>query len=474
MWPRAMTSFLDNPMSLSDLLAIPEPVSQAADVLAGFDGCLRVGFGRLGPEQGQALQALTRICAGTPLQEPVATAVEALTRSEFLDQHFAALAAARAALQGAQYDALRAHAAEALGRKLPEETPSPPPDGQVSGPIATWQESTRHWLTELALAGFGQLEYQTLAPFTATLEQLQGEPRATRLSALLTGFLEELLRHVPTSAMTSLPIYRWADLWTRSMLASLRAPATPQGKKVSCTFSVLGVDIRHHGYFVCFDAYGLLEADGQTRPARVTQSSYKVDVVVDGEMWQCCSTKIDALLKAIAERAALQIDDMTLLPTGDLLWDGKAKAGKQFLAMDLARKKLNDGSDIPLSAPVAPDDRHPIQIAELIYLGDYTVKKGNPPTLDVGGTELPVAIERLSRASEITADDITASTAMIGLLRFDAGRWSVQPLALTLGGKKFGEVWTGSAVYDNLKKKKKGATFAVLQERASRLLRQKA
>ena len=50
-----------------------------------------------------------------------------------------------------------------------------------------------------------------------------------------------------------MPVYRWADLWTRAMVASLRPAGTPAGRKVSGTLSVLGVDLRHHGYFVSFD-----------------------------------------------------------------------------------------------------------------------------------------------------------------------------------------------------------------------------
>src|SRR5207245_2887330 len=152
----------------------------------GLDGCFLVGFGRLGPEETRALQAVHRVCSGTPLEGPVGAALAALGRNEFVDRHFAALAGARAALQGAQYDALRAQAAAALGRPAAEEVPESPPSAQAElpQPVKAWQESTRHWLMELAPAGFKQLEYQTLAPFAATLEQLQGEPPLTRLAAL--------------------------------------------------------------------------------------------------------------------------------------------------------------------------------------------------------------------------------------------------------------------------------------------------
>src|SRR5205085_10559496 len=167
------------PMGLHELQTVPEDVRHATEVIAGLDRCFLVGFGRLGPEQAEALQALRRICTGTPLERPVGTAVEALGRNEFVEAHFVALAAARAAIQGAQYDALRAQAARALGRPAEGGAADGPPAGEageVPGPVRVWQESTRHWLMELALAGFKQLEDQTLAPFAATLEQIQGEP----------------------------------------------------------------------------------------------------------------------------------------------------------------------------------------------------------------------------------------------------------------------------------------------------------
>ena len=72
-------------MSIKDLLTVPDAVQKAAAVIAGLDQCFVVGFGRLGPEQIQALQALGRICSGTPLKDVVGAAVEALGRNEFVE-----------------------------------------------------------------------------------------------------------------------------------------------------------------------------------------------------------------------------------------------------------------------------------------------------------------------------------------------------------------------------------------------------
>ena len=44
-------------MALSRPLEVPAPVTAAAEVIAGLDGCFAAGFGRLGPQQAEALQS---------------------------------------------------------------------------------------------------------------------------------------------------------------------------------------------------------------------------------------------------------------------------------------------------------------------------------------------------------------------------------------------------------------------------------
>jgi hypothetical protein len=462
-------------MSLKDLLTLPPGVAEAAETVAAVDRCFLVGFGRLGPEQTEALQVLARIFAGTPLAEPISAAVAALSRNEFVERHFAVLAAARAAIQGAQYDALRSHAAKALGRSVAPVAETPPTKATAEGPIAVWQESARNWLMEIAIAGFQQIEHPTLAPFTQTLEHLQGEPKTTRLASILTGFQQELLNALPVSALPEIPIYRWCDLWTRSMLTALRAPGTPAGNKVGGTLTLLGVDLRRHGFFATFDAFGVLETGGEALFVRVPRSTYKVDVLTREEVWKCFFAKPELLLEAISEHVALKIDSMTLLPTGDLLWDGKASAGKAYLATEKAAQWFADGAKSPLLPAVAPADRHPIHLAEPIYLTGYKVKSGDDPALDCGdGAVLPIATDRLSASSELSFDLIANSTGLFGLLRFDAGHWSVQPLCVSAGGKKPSDEYTGSGAQAAATTRKKNDTLAILKERAGKLLRQKA
>jgi hypothetical protein len=321
---------------------------------------------------------------------------------------------------------------------------------------------------EIAIAGFGQVDAQALAPFSATLEQLQAEPLTTRLAALLTGFRQELLGAMPVSALPSVPAYRWADLWTRAMLAALRPPAPAGGQKVSATLAPLGIDLRHHGYFVSAVVYALAEGDAP-RVVRVTLSSYKVDVVGGPEIWQCFEGPAAALLKAVANQQALAVEDATLLPAGDLLLGDKVKAKGSRPLLETAKKALAAGA-APALPGVAALDRHPLQIAEPVYLEGYTADKEGT-ALDLGGAALRVATERISSASELRPGGVAGSSALFGLLRFDGGAWGVQPLAVA-HGKETRFTGSGAAEPPKLPKKQK-PTLAVLKERASRLLRKK-
>jgi hypothetical protein len=462
-------------MSLKDLLTLPPGVADAAAVVAAVDRCFLVGIGRLGPDQQGALQALGRVFAGTPLAAAVNASVAAVSRNEFVERHFAVLAAGRAALQGAQYDALRAHAAKALGRPASATAEAQPTKTTAGGPVAVWQESARNWLMEIAIAGFQQLEHQTLAPFTQTLEHLQGEPKTTRLASILTGFQQELLNALPVSSLPEIPIYRWCDLWTRSMLAAVRAPAALAGTKVSGTLSILGVDVRRHGFFASCDAYGVLETGDGARFVRVPRSTYKVDVLTGAEVWKCFFAKPEPLLQAISEHVALKVDGMTLLPTGDLLWDGKASAAKPYSAVEKAAAWFAAEAKSPAPAAVALADRHPIHLAEPISLTGYKVLSGDVAQLDCGdGAVLRLATERLPASSELASDHVAGSDALFGLLRFDGGAWSVQPLCVRVGGKKASEEYVGSGAQTVVSTRKKNDTLAILRERAGKLLRQKA
>ena len=166
---------------ISLLQSLPPGVAQANEQIAGLDACLLLGFARLGPAQHEALETIAGTFAGTPLAGPLNEALTAVRRNEFVARHFCAIASARTAIQGAQYDALFEQAGEALGRKAPtEEAPAPKPLS-AEGQHTAWLASTQQWLMELALAGFKHLAAESLTPFMATLEQMQGDPKLARL-----------------------------------------------------------------------------------------------------------------------------------------------------------------------------------------------------------------------------------------------------------------------------------------------------
>jgi len=470
-------------MNLAALSTPPPGVEPATGLIAGLDQCLALGFARLGPTQHEALESLVGTFAGTPLEAPLSAATPAMRRSEFLVKHFCSLAAARAALQGAQYDALFRQAATALGRTGPMAAAEAPKPLTPQGHHTAWLTSTQQWLMELALAGFAHLKAEAVTPFSATLEQIQSDPKLTRTAALLTGFFVELLAAQPSNG-DSVPNLRWADLWTRAMLLAQSPPASEAGHSVSGTFSPLGADMRFHPHFANIVIYGLLDTGKQRRVVRVPLSSYKVDVVTTNEIWQLFRPAADPLLESLASKKSLAVSNMQLLSTGDLLWTGKAKTGAAFDAMAVGAAAAGAGTE-PLP-PLPPLVRHPVQLGELVHLESYSVRKSTRPEMAALGAAadperlelvasdavLPIAPERLPAGCEISPKAIQQSSAMIGLLRFDRSLWAVQPLAIrSAEGKKQRVILAGDGALQFCKKDKL-KTLATLSERASKLLRQ--
>jgi hypothetical protein len=468
-------------INISILQKLPAGVAEGNELIAGLDECLTLGFARLGPAQHEVLEKTAGTFTGTPLHGPLTEAIEAVRRSEFLAKHFCALAAARAAIQGAQYDALFQQASEALGRKGPGAGAAPKPLS-AEGQHTAWLSSTQQWLMELALAGFKHLSVEGLTPFMATLEQMQADPKLARLASLLTGFLMELLAAAGVAGGER-PVFRWADLWTRAMIAAQQPPWLEGGTAVNGTLQPLGVDVRAHAHFVNLVIYGLLEAGKERRVVRMPLSSYKVDVIAPQELWQLFRPAADPLLESLAGHKALQISGMQLLASGDLLWTGKARLGAGF---DLLASGAAASSPEVISLPPQPPlTRHPVQLAELVAFENISVRKSATPAalgrgdgngtsleLAVDGGALPIATERLSAGSELDAKTLVTATAMVGLLRFDRGGWAVQPLAARAkAGKKECVIMIGGGALEFCKKDKL-KTLSVLSERAGKLLRQ--
>jgi hypothetical protein len=326
---------------------------------------------------------------------------------------------------------------------------------------------------ELALAGFARLDAGTLTPFMATLEQIQGSPQLIRQAALLTGFFNELMNALPVVDATQAPLFRWVDLWARGMVSSLQPVQPMKAEPVSGKLSLLGLDVRQHAHLVSLVAYGLLQAQ-ETQLVRITLSAYKVEAIQGNETW-LLFPQAAPLFDALAQERTLRISNMPLLPTGDLIWQGEAKIEHKYDLIKMAADHFGlKRQQTVKPCWLAPADRHPIHLAEPIVLGDYAVKKqaGNL-VLSWDKLALPIATERISTLSDITDKLITQSSQLFGLLRFDAGQWSIQPLTLSIrkGRGKPKIITTAQSAAAILNKPPRSSIVGTLQERASRLLR---
>ncbi|MBX2798031.1 MAG: hypothetical protein KTR31_10190 [Myxococcales bacterium] len=424
-------------------------LNAAAELSAGLDSVLGAGFARLAPKQVQALEECAAACAGTPLGPTVAEAVTALAGGELLAHHLAALAAARAALEGARADALLAEVADSRGLVLEPTEVQPPVEAEPETLIR--MESARQWLVEVALAGLCQLDNATIVPVVGTLEGIQAMPELAGLSALLTGFASELLDHAPTSGVADPPLRRWADLWGRCLLATYRLPERPTTRTVSGSLIVLGADIRHHDHLLSAVVHGLLDDDGTKRLVRTTLSAWKVDAIAGAEIWTLLHPLAPELVDAVGQGMTLSVRDMTLTSAGDLLWDGTVAGSEP------ADPFAADLSGAVVAAP-APRNRHPVQLAIPVVFATAGIA-------DMTVDGLAIDMARVSPYSGYAADEVAQSEGLVGLLRFDEA-WTVQPLAGRKGKKVFGPA-VGIAKAAKVKK----PALGILRERASKLLR---
>ncbi len=423
---------------------VPEGVAEARAVVDGVDRALGSGLARLSSDAHAALGELGHAVAGTPLRVAVDEAIAAIERGELLAHHLAALAAGRAAIEGAVCDALLAAMAASTNLVIASPALGPPPAADPR--TLALMQSAQQWLVEIALAGFGQLDLSTVSPALAALRALQEHPPLRRLAALLTGFAHELADAAPTSGSTELPLRRWSDLWTTAMLASSALPATPTRRSVTGVLTPLGADLVHHDHLVSLVAHGLFEEDGQPRRlVRITLSAWRVDAIAGPEVFTRLAPLAPELVAALASPVRLQITGATALGSGDLLWDGEVKAltgAVQLHAIDLAGAAI--------TAP-PPRDRHAVQLAVPLV--------GAPPE------GIRLAFDRTSPFAGLVEGDDRGALGFVGLLRYDDG-FCVQPLAFVTKKELRGPA---KGILDSAKLKDRAA--AVLEERAGRLLR---
>ncbi|MFI0731391.1 hypothetical protein ACH4S9_20740 [Streptomyces sp. NPDC021225] len=452
--------------------ADPPGVSEALDLVAGFDDTLVHGLARLGEERVAALTALAGAVAASPLGPAVAEAAAKVAVGSVTDDHLAALAGARTALFGAVHDARLADLDTALGRTR-EAWPEPPaaaPEGL--GPLV----GARSWLRELAIAGWRGVGHDLISAADQTIEALLAEPELRRPAVLLDGLAAELRASSPIATAERLPARRWADLWARALTLSWddgRGGLAPPAESVSGRLLILGVDVHEHGTAVQAQVHAVLEPVGGA-PARLVRTSVvaaKVDTIVGPAVWRLLHGH-PQLMAALAEHRALEVTDLPLLAGGDLVWhDDRASAGEPADPFATARIQLADA----LAPPVPPLERHPVRIAEPVLLEGYTT---DGSVLELDGRTLPLDLDRLPACGPLTPALVADSSACVGLLRWDGGRWALQPLAVRATVKRkpvevHGGDWALGITDPKVAKAeaRAGDAVAVLRERAGRLLR---
>lgn len=437
---------------------VPPGVTEAQKLTGHVDKALAGGLARLSPESADELREVASSFAGSPLGDPLRGAVEKLAQGELLAHHMAVLAAARASLEGARADALLEEIADARGLVL--ERPTCEPVQAPSDVVRVRMESARQWLVEIALTGFEQLDPAAIVPVMGTLTGIQEHSELQGLAAMLTGLAAELLDYAPTAGIPDLPKRRWSDLWTACMLGATALPSRPTSRKVSGAWSPLGGDIRHHDHLVSLVIHGILqEKGGPVRLVRTTATAWKVDAIVEAEIWGLLLPIAQGAVDGLAKPMTLEIEGATLTSAGDLRWDGKVKGATPF---DPFSAKLEGAT---LSAP-PPRERHPMQIAVPAVLSGCKIAKDRVQS-DTWGS-LALDMSRVSPHSDLDAGEVAQSESIVGLLRYDDAL-SLQPLCGKKGKTVYGPA-QGIAAAAKIKK----AALETLKERASKLLREKA
>ncbi|GAB2909267.1 serine/threonine-protein kinase [Streptomyces mayteni] len=457
-------------VQLTELRAAePAGAAAALDLVAGLDEALGDGLARLGAERLAALTELAGAFAATPLGPALAEAVEKIAAGSVTDEHLATLAGARTALFGAVTGARLAALDPALGRARAEWSRPVADEPPAAGPLA----GRRSWLRELAIAGWRGVGHDLVSAVDQTVEALLADPAHRRLAVLVDGLAAELRAASPVAALDVLPARRWADLWSRALLLAQGGGQATDPEPVSGRLLILGADAHEHGTAFQVQVHAVLEPAGGAPPrlVRAAVGAGKVDTITGPAVWRLLQHH-QKLLTALAERRALEITELPLLPGGDLVWDEeRATVGEPADPFATARVLLPQAT----AAPVPPLDRHPVLIAEPVLVEGYD---SDGATLELDGVALEIAPHRLPACGPLTPQLVRSSTACVGLLRLEGDRWLLQPLALQATVKrKPAEAHNGDwalGVTDQKIAKaeaRAGDPVTVLRERAGRLLR---
>ncbi|AQS71845.1 hypothetical protein B1H29_06095 [Streptomyces pactum] len=460
------------------LLDDVDGLDEALAAVDGFDGALVGGLLRPQPGQAAGLAGLADAVAGTPLASRVAEAADKTAAGAGGEDHFVALAAARTALLGSVHDALTARVEEAVDRPRAAAAGGPASGAEHA---VNLRLAARSWLCDLARAGWRGIDHELVGGAAPVVAAMLPDPASRRLATLLDGFAAELAASCPGAALERVPGRRWADLWSRALLLTLPgADAAPVVAEVTGRLLPLGVDVQEHATAVQAQVHAVFEpADGGTpRLVRASVSAPKPDTVVGAGLWQLLRPRM-ALLAAVSEGRSMDLDAMPVTAEGDLVWDDAcARAGEPADVFATARVALPTAA----AFAVQPLDRHPARIAVPVLVEGYGVADGGDEAdgvvLDVAGGCLRVDADRVPAAGPLTPEAVASSSACLGLLRWDAGKFLLQPLAVERVVRKkavavHAAAWAGGTTDKAGVRAEKAATDAVtvLRERAGRLLR---
>jgi hypothetical protein len=372
------------------------------------------------------------------------------------------------------HDALVARVEEATGR-VSGEVAVPAPLGEQSPNLLA---AARSWLSDLARAGWRGIDHDLVSGVGQVVSAMLPEPALRRLATVLDGFAAELAASCPGATLERVPARRWGDLWSRAMVLTVPGAAdVPLVGTVTGRLLPLGVDLHEHATAAQAQVYAVFEpADGgPSRLVRASVSAPKPDTVLGAGIWQLLRPHL-SLLQAVSDGRSMEVADMPVTAEGDLVWDDAcARAGEPADAFVTARVAL----PAAVMSAAAPLDRHPARIAVPVFLEGYVVEKdGDVLSFSLAGHGVPVLVDRAPAAGPLTPEAVAASGACVGLLRWDAGTFAVQPLAVETVVKKKTVVvhagaWAGGTTDKLGVKAEKAATdaTAVLRERAGKLLR---
>ncbi len=460
-----------------DLLDDPiDGLHEALEAVDGFDEALVGGLLRPQPAQAEGLAAFRAAFVGSPLAGLVAEAADKAAVGAAGEDHFVALAAARSALMGAVHDALTVRIGDVTGRPVPKE---PAQGSSGEEPAANVLAAARAWLCDLARAGWRGIDHELVGGAAPVVSAMLPDSRLRRQATLLDGFSAELAASCPGAALERVPARRWADLWARALLLTLPAATrAPRTSTATGRLLPLGVDVQEHATAVQAQVHAVFEpADGTpARLVRAAVSAPKPDTVVGAGLWQLLRPRM-SLLAAVSEGSSMELDAMPVTSEGDLIWDDeRARAGGPADPFATARVALSTTTD-PV---VAPLDRHPARIAVPVLLEGYAAEReeDGATAFVFAGHRLPVDTDRLPAASPLSPETIAASGTCLGLLRWDAGEFVLQPLAVETTVRKktvavHAGAWAGGTTDKAGARAEKAATdsVVVLRERAGRLLR---